>query len=127
LLRDAARHFKVPIMKKPTNKNSLRNFPPDMLVVSGIPLFAAILLTSVFFNLAASYPRFTVETALLVAMIGAGLLFWAKLPLYRAGIYLSFGPRAIPESHRILYYWGIGLVLSGCLAVAMLIPLYGSK
>jgi hypothetical protein len=114
-------------MEKLPNKNSLRNFPSDMLVVSGIPLIATMFLASEFLNLATCYPKFTVEAGLLAALIGAGLLFLAKLPLYRAGIYFSFGPRAIPKSHRIFYYWGMGLALSGCLAVMMLIPLYGLK
>jgi len=115
------------IMKKPTNKNSLWNFPPDMFVLSGIPLFATMFFASEFFYLAASYPRFIVEAALLVASIGTCLLFWAKLPLYQQRIFLSFGPYAIPESRRAFYYWGMGLALSGCLIAGMFIPLCGTK
>jgi len=110
-------------MEKPANKNTLLNFPADLLVVSGIPLIATAFLASEFFNLAASNPRVTVEVALLVAVIGAGLLFWAKLPLNSAGIYLSFGPRAIPEPRRAFYYWGMGLALGGCLVTGLIIPL----
>jgi len=98
-----------------------------MFALSGIPIFATMFLASEIFFVAGNHPRFTVEAALLVAMIGAGLLFWAKLSLYRAGIYLSFGPRAIPESQRAFYYWGMGLALSGCLLAGMFIPLCGTK
>jgi hypothetical protein len=114
-------------MKSSPKNNSWRNFPADLFVISGIPLIVTAFLASEFFNLAASDPRFTVEAALLVAMIGASLLFWAKLPLYRAGIYLSFGPNAIPEPRRAFYYWGIGLALSGCLLAGIFISLCGTK
>ena len=114
-------------MKTSSSNNSWRNFPADLFVVSGIPLLGTILITSELFSLAGGQPRFFVIGALLVATLGACLLFWAKLPLYRKGIYCSFGPSAMPESRQGFYYWGIGLALSGCLLAGILIPLCGTK
>ena len=77
-------------------------------------------------GLALTHARLLSVASLAVAYIGAGLLFWAKLPLYRAGIFSSFGPWAIPSSHRRYYYWGMGLAAGGCVLTAMLIPLIAS-
>ncbi len=38
-----------------------------------------------------------------VAGVGVGLLFWARLPLYRQGKYFSFGSRALPPSSVPIY------------------------
>ena len=99
--------------------NSLRNFPADLFVVSGMP----VLIGALFVGSVLEHARIATVAALLVALVGAGLLFWAKLPLYRAGIYTSFGPLAIPAARRPFYYWGIGLALGGCALTAILIPL----
>ena len=40
---------------------------------------------------------------LAMAAIGVGLLFWARLPLYRQGKYFSFGSRALPRSSVLIY------------------------
>jgi hypothetical protein len=59
-------------------------------------------------------------SAVLVVCFGAYLMFRAKLPLYRKGLYLTFGPQCLPiESRRI--YWrslrwiGNGLILTATL------------
>lgn len=103
--------------------NSLRNFPADMLVVSGLPLVGTILVMSWALWWTMEYPRATVITSLAAALLGAGSLCYAKLPLYRDGTYYSFGPQAIPASRRAFYYWGLGLALGGCALTALLIPL----
>jgi protein-S-isoprenylcysteine O-methyltransferase Ste14 len=114
-------------MKTSRNKNSLWNFPPDIFILSGIPLVAVALIMANLFYLTVNNPQFVVWSSLLLAMFGAGLLFWAKLPLFQAGIYLSFGPRAITPSRRDFYYWGMGLALGGCGVAGMLIPLLESR
>ena len=44
--------------------------------------------------------------ALAVAVIGASLIFFAKLPLYRERRFFTFGSRALPEQRRPFYRWG---------------------
>src|SRR5437867_721336 len=43
---------------------------------------------------------------LVVAAVGAALVFYAKLPLYRLRRFSTFGSRALPESRRSFYRWG---------------------
>ena len=110
-------------MKTSSNKNnSLRNFPADMFVLSGLPIFVVALLCGDLFYFAARKPELFALLFLGIASVGASLIFWAKLPLYRAGIYFSFGPTAIPASHRKFYYWGLGLWAIGCF-FAFLFPM----
>jgi hypothetical protein len=61
---------------------------------------------------------------LAVAVVGASLIFYAKLPLYRQRRFLTFGSRALPESSRSFYRWGYRCVL---LAVALLLCLFLSR
>src|ERR1700677_442381 len=96
-------------------KNSLKNFPADLLVVSGLPIFAVALLCGYLFDLTGGKSHLLALIFLGIACIGAGLIFWAKLPLFRAGVYFSFGPTAIPVTHRKFYYCGLGLWAAGCL------------
>ena len=70
-------------MKTSSNNNSWRNFPADLFVLSGIPILGGILVADEVFSLAEGQTRFFVIGTLLVAMLGACLLFWAKLPLYQ--------------------------------------------
>jgi hypothetical protein len=58
-----------------------------------------------------------------VAALGAGLIFYAKLPLYRQRRFFTFGPRAVPERRRPFYRWGyccaiLGGLLLGCLLLS---------
>ena len=106
-----------------SSKNSLRNFPPDMFMLSGIPIGGIALVASAIFSLGANHPLIVLSSALIVATMGASLLFWAKIPLYQQHIFLSFGPRVIPDSHRAFYYWGIGLAAIGCSVAGLM--LYG--
>jgi amino acid transporter len=106
-------------MSDPSKNNSLRNFPADMLVVSGLPFLGVAMIVGMLYE----HAHIILILSLIVACVGACLLFWAKLPLYRAGIYTSFGPAAIPATHRRFYYWGLGLALGGCGLAAVLLPL----
>ena len=106
-------------MIKFSKNNSLWNFPADMFVLSGAPIGIAALLFGYVFE----HAQITIVAAVSVACAGAGLLFAAKLPLYRAGVYFSFGPSAISPTHRFLYYWGVGLAAGGCTLAALSIPL----
>ena len=61
--------------------------------------------------------------AISVALVGIGLLFCAKLPLYRQGRFFSFGPGPLPEQRRPAYRWGyrcaiFAVILFVCLALS---------
>ena len=58
-----------------------------------------------------------------VAVLGAALIFYAKLPLYRERRFFTFGPRALPEQRRPYYRSGytfavLGAVLLACLLLS---------
>jgi len=105
-----------------SEKKSFRNFPADMFVLSGLPIGGAALFTSGLLSFSHMAIRVAVGGALCLAILGACLLFWAKLPLYREGIYFSFGSSAIPKARKVFYYWGISLTCLGCVLALMLIP-----
>jgi ABC-type branched-subunit amino acid transport system permease subunit len=54
--------------------------------------------------------------ALTIAITGASLIFFAKLPLYRRRRFFTFGSRPLPEDRRPFYRWGYR-----CLAFAILV------
>src|SRR5262245_39230381 len=50
---------------------------------------------------------------------GAGLIVYAKIPVYRSGQFFTFGVKSVPERLAGLYRWGwliflFGVVLSLC-------------
>ena len=58
---------------------------------------------------------------LTVAGIGVGLLFWARLPLYRQGKYFSFGSRALPPSSVPFYRAAYVLLIPSVLFLLLLL------
>jgi hypothetical protein len=61
--------------------------------------------------------------ALSAGAVGAGLLFYAKLPLYRQRRFFTFGARALPERRRPYYRWAyrfavFSIVLLACLLLS---------
>lgn len=59
--------------------------------------------------------------ALGAAILGASLILYAKLPLYRERRFLTFGPRAIPERRRPFYRCGYSLAVLGSALLACLL------
>jgi len=55
-----------------------------------------------------------------VGAVGVGLIFYAKLPLYRERRFFEFGPRSLPENRRPFYRWGYCCALLGVLLLACL-------
>ena len=62
--------------------------------------------------------------ALVVAGLGATLIFYSKLPLYRQRRFFTFGSGALPESRRACYRWGYRCAI---FAVALLLCLLLSE
>ena len=51
---------------------------------------------------------------------GVGSLLYAKLSLFRQGIWLSFGPAQMDEEHRRSYCSGYALIVIGIVLQALL-------
>jgi len=103
------------------NSNSLRNFPPDLLAASGIPIVIVALITSWVFSLR-GWPWVAAYCcALLIAIVGAGYLFRAKLPLYRQHRFFTFGSRHLPPASLLWYRLGCHLSIAGILFAVLLL------
>ena len=60
-------------------------------------------------------------TATLSAIVGTALLFVAKLPQYRAGIFLRVGCHHLPPRHRRLYHAAFWLIVPSILILVALL------
>lgn len=62
--------------------------------------------------------------SLFLASVGILLLFLSRIPLYREGKFLTFGPASLPENHRRIYWSGYGMVAAGAAIMTRLILMY---
>ncbi len=103
-------------------------FPPDMLAAGapmGIIIVVLMLEYAINWRPILDATHFF-YTALALGVLGALLLFFARLPLYRQGSFFTFGPKALSAQHRKLYYTAYALIgLSTGLLVILLIALNG--
>ena len=65
----------------------------------------------------------TFYAATAASIVGALVLFLAKLPQYRAGIFWRVGSRHLPPFHQRLYRLAFILLIPSCIALLILIPL----
>ena len=103
--------------------SSLRSFPPDLLILSGIPIIAAALLSAWLLNLRGNDWIIAYGASFALSLTGAVMIFFAKLPLYRAGVYFTLGARLLSDRSRRLYRWGLGLAIVGITLSGILIAL----
>jgi hypothetical protein len=97
----------------------------DIPGLLSLPLIALIGLPFAMFLPALSFARNghlvgVFWTALTVAGVGVGLLFWARLPLYRQGKYFGFGSRALPPSSVPIYRAAYVLLIPSILFLLLL-------
>ncbi|HEV2327571.1 MAG TPA: hypothetical protein VGY56_02145 [Verrucomicrobiae bacterium] len=115
-------------METRKNTNGLETFFENWW----FPLLAiAVLLTwqvMEFFQNLCGIPWICFCAASFTLMIcGAGLIGYAKFPVYRSGQYFTFGPKSMPNHLRKLYCWGwgvylFGVLLSVCLLLSKPLP-----
>jgi hypothetical protein len=110
-------------MSTPSDKHdySLRNFPADILAAMGLPIVAVALLASWVLSIHGVAWVWAAGVSLAVAVLGAVLLFIAKLPLYRQGRFFTFGIRALPVTSHRFYRWGCRCSLLGIVAMFLLL------
>ncbi|HEY0454964.1 MAG TPA: hypothetical protein VGE41_01215 [Verrucomicrobiae bacterium] len=103
-------------MKSQRNKEWLWPPPDQWITVWGtiITAVGAILTSQLFrfFSRLSGLPWiYCYAVALITALVGAALLFYAKLPLYRQREFFTFGCRTLPESRRPYYRCGYFCVI----------------
>lgn len=89
-------------------------FPMDILFISGFPVIGLALAVERLLSLQGFAWITAFALSMVLALLGAGLIYRAKRPLYRKGRYFTFGPKAIPAAWRRTYLAGMGLVIVGC-------------
>ncbi len=99
---------------------SLRNFPPDLIAVLGLPVAIMAILFSSLLSLHGTAWMWAAGVFFGIAVFGAALLFIAKLPLYRQKRFFTFGIEALPESSRGFYRWGCRCSIVGCALMLLL-------
>jgi hypothetical protein len=111
-------------------KKSLKDWtplPPDMVALIFSPLIIiamALLTTSLLWPVLRGGVLSLFLAAVAAGVLGVGLLFFARLPLYRRGMFFSFGPRLLDARHRKLYWRAYGLVaVSIFVMVALIVAL----
>src|SRR5687768_10146566 len=108
-----------------SNKNSKWGFPADIALyfapfIAGFPV--TVLLIALRGPLArAKEGDFTLLViASAFSGAGIGLLFLARLPLYRQRRFFTFGSSALDAPHRRLYRWAYGFIVGGVVLLGML-------
>jgi hypothetical protein len=101
------------------------NIPPDWLLLFGpYVIFVAIAVLTALLLPALRAARYGNPSLLYASMAfattGIILLFFARLPLYKQRKFFSFGPRALPQLHRKLY-WAAYVFI--CIAVVLILLL----
>jgi hypothetical protein len=109
-------------MTSPADKPdySLRTFPPDLFAALGGPVAVIGILASLLLSLPGPAWLCAAGTSFCVAVLGAILLFIAKLPLYRQGRFFTFGIKTLPASSHRAYRWGCRCSVLGILAMLLL-------
>ena len=111
-------------MKPRDTTVSIRHFPADLLFASGIPIaVVAIAVSSLGSLLLLRGPEWIIafSVSIAIALVGAVLIFRAKIPLYRKGIFWTVGLSDLPESSHSTYRWGIRISIIGCILAALLV------
>jgi len=111
-------------MKPRDTSGSIRHFPADLFLASGIPIIVvAVAASSLSSLLFVRGPDWIIvfSVSIAIALLGAALIFKAKIPLYRKGIFWTVGISDLPEPSHSVYRWGIRFSLIGCILAALLV------
>ncbi|OYV04328.1 MAG: hypothetical protein CFE26_17465 [Verrucomicrobiales bacterium VVV1] len=111
--------------------NRQQRFPTDLAAVLGlywIMLPIAALGASIFPAILRARNEgdltiLWVVTAL--GTVGASLLFWARLPLYRERRFFSVGPRHLDARHRRIYWIAWTMIIPSISLLALILAAFG--
>jgi hypothetical protein len=89
-----------------SRKSSDWYIPPDLMILFVIPVIAILagVLLPVLSYLKTTDAIILFYTAFGTGVMGSVLLFLARLPLYRQRRFWTFGPGALPNFYRKLYW-----------------------
>ena len=90
------------------------------------PVIAVVILIlgfSAFVNLSFTRWACVFASGLTLSLLGAALIFRAKLPLYREQQFFTFGSKALPDSSKLFYKWGYRCFVVGVVVLLGLVLL----
>ncbi len=105
-------------------KSDWSPLPPDMVAIIFSPFIIAgiaLLTVSLFWRMMRGGVLAVFAVGLAAGIIGIALLFLARLPLYRSGQFLTFGPRLLDAPHRRLYRWAYFFVAVSVFVLGLLL------
>ena len=91
-----------------------------------VAILAVVILSPVmlfFINLSGKAWIYFFIASEILLLSGAGLILYAKIPVYRSGQFFTFGVKTIPKEFACFYRWGwrvflLGVLLSLCLLLS---------
>jgi hypothetical protein len=106
-----------------SKKGDWTPLPPDILAWLTLPLIGGFCLLAVYGMQYLRQRIFPSDFLLAVGLgvVGIGLLFFARLPLYRQRRFTTFGPRHLDSAHRKLYWRAYGFVAVSVALLALLL------
>ena len=94
-------------------------FPIPFIIISGLAAVAVPLLGLL--RQSRWVPLYWLGIGL--SILGFGLLFAARLPLYRERRFWTWGPRTLPTESRVYYRWAYRLILPGAVSLVLFLVL----
>jgi hypothetical protein len=97
-------------------------FPPDMAVVCS---FLFMILAVVFVSCGLSWAKrgdtTLFQLAMFLGVVGAILLFVARIPLYRQHRFFTLGPRSLTGIYRKLYFTAYAFIVPSIVLLVLLL------
>lgn len=104
------------------SRKSVLNFPLDLMILLFNPVLLMVLLSSIF-SLGSEGWLMTFGASMIVLVLGAMMLSYAKWPLYRSNRFLEFGAGAISAQRKRAYMWAWRLIAVGAFFAVWLVML----
>ena len=90
-------------------------------LVGALSVFVFTKVLDFFFNLNGELWIYLFAASMGLLITGAGLIFFAKIPVYRSGRFLTFGLKSIPRRLVVFYKWGWRIFLFGAVLSLLLL------
>jgi len=110
-------------MNTRSTSGSFKHFPKDLLLASGFPFLFITIFAGSLVTLRGTAWIVAFIASMLVALSGAALIFRAKRPFYRKGIFCTVGISGLPEASHATYWLGVRLSIVGCIVSGLLTAL----
>jgi hypothetical protein len=111
-------------MERRSQGNGLETFLEHWgFFLTALVALAVLQILMFFLNLNGKPWIYFFVASMVLLFVGAGMILYAKIPVYRSGRFFTFGVKSVPDYLAGCYRWGwrvflFGLVLSLCLLLS---------